>query len=692
MISEMNITTMSTDQPSVSGMYQPRSTLIAPTKARIHDRMAWETQLSLTHRERYYVAPKENDTYVPSDSLMATTAARANDSRAWSEHVQLLSSPPKIKSNLAPVKEHVLRLTKARVEEIFLLQEMRRLKELANHPSPPRYLLSTFMPSSHLLSSTKARELDALAWSKAKEQAAWQFSAEVVMKLPPLSEHLLAPTKSQVAAMEAWAVQKEQAKFADDIWWELRRPTPCSEYHHKFADNLPSKVSEVTVSFSLSMRHKYIDEQTVLVEKQTKIGIALSNSRKNMPKIDRESHLLTTTKAATQCSWTTAVTHPAKIVDIRQLDLPSQISYPAQKLVRSKIYSETAATRHHRWQIRSATAAKKSIRPIVASESAQRLLRPTRAILQQQTAIFAGHHEDAREKKWNVHTTRARAMKENPFEEEWRPLTRTRRYAKTASKVFTTPLERKHSMHGKRHSFTSTEVRAAVAKAVQAALAEATTMRKPPQSKKSSKKPASVASKTAMPNKTPAKKLDVVLPTVRSQALQSQIEAMMMLSPVATTRAQKNASGMPLVFEDLSDCISPMSTFDVEEEEEEIKQVVLSRHQSLYAIVLPDQPIQEVDEAFVHLNLSAATVDQDDHEAYETRHHSGSYYRLSLETSKYMQDETQLPPKVSTHSLKLGKEIIPMADVAVVDVTDEDTVVMDVAPRHQPVDTMLLLA
>lgn len=448
--------------------YKPRDTLIHQTQARVHDRLAWEMQFALAHRQYFYVRPAENDTYVPSPSLLTTTEARNNDARAWNDHVQQLHAPPVIKTNLPPVKEHVLRLTKARLHEIYILQARAAARERERFPRPPRYVLSTFMPSAHLLSSTTARRLDALAWQMTQEQATWQFSAAKALSMAPLSEHLLLPTQSQLAASRAWAEEVRQAKLAEDIWWEERRPAPCSDYHRRHAAQLPSKVLEVTVAFSLSMRAKHSDEVAALDADADEERRALSALRLNMPPIAHESHLLTETTATVQCRWL-RVEEP---VTAASLQLPSQATYPAQSRVQSKLYAETAASHHHRYcQRRHRASHWRRIRALAADDAAARLLRSTRAVCHGQRAAFTGHVRDQREQRWNVHTTRGR-IAENPFEHGWKLFRPHAQQSSHRADSAAAAMEQK-SLRDKHASWTSTEVRAVVAKAVQAALAAA---------------------------------------------------------------------------------------------------------------------------------------------------------------------------------------------------------------------------
>eukprot|EP01033_Poteriospumella_lacustris_P008560 gene8560-6159_t len=447
--------------------YKPRDTLIHPTQARVHDRLAWEMQFALAHRQYFYTRPAENDTYVPSPSLLTTTEARNNDARAWNDHVQQLHAPPVINTHLPPVKEHVLRLTKARLHEIYILQARAAARERERFPRPPRYVLSTFMPSAHLLSSTTARRLDALAWQTTQDQAAamWQFSAARALSMAPLSEHLLLPTQSQLAATRAWADELRQAKLAADIWWEERRPAPCSDYHRRHAARLPSKVLEVTVAFSLSMRAKHCDEAAALDADADEERRALSALRLNMPPIAHGSHLLTKTTAAVQCRWL-RVDEP---VASPSLQLPSQASYPAQDRVQSKLYAETAASHRHRYcQRRHRASHWRRIRTLAADDAAARLLRSTRAVCNGQRAAFTGHVRDQREQRWNMHTTRGR-IAENPFEHGWKLF---RPHAQQSRGVDPAATQQK-SLRDKHASWTSTEVRAVVAKAVHAALAAA---------------------------------------------------------------------------------------------------------------------------------------------------------------------------------------------------------------------------
>lgn len=730
------------------------SVVARSTKARLHDRMAWEEQVKLAHRDRFYVPPSDRDTYIPSASLLATTEARNSDARTWNNHVQSLSATVTIKTNFAPVKEHVLRLTKARLQEICLLQEQRKLKDLFKNPPPPRYLLSSFMPSAHLLSSTKARAMDALAWQTTKAQADWHFSAQVVMHLPPPSEHLLAPTKSQIAAMDAWQVQKANAPFVDDIWWEKRRPTPCSDYHHRHAAHLPSKVTEVTVSFSLSMRSKYVDEHVLLVEEQTQLAMAVSHTRRHMPHLTQESHLLTKTQATVQCAWSTMIQRrDQQVVDVRHLDLPSRVSYPAQRHVRSKLYEDTAATRLHRWdETTHLLTRRKSIRRMTANDPAHRLLRTTRAVVSQQTQCFAGHVQDTREKRWNVHTTRAQSMLENPFEDDrWRQVTEKRRrqsrYANTPSKVYATHHETPHHHHRnlkKQASFTSTEVRAVVSKAVNAALVEAKTHQGKKNKTVSSSAVSSLNAVSPVPSTTrssvlrqqkqlaaataaaavaanknkkmltmsssvkkTAKKTATVspvsqrVPETRSQILQAKIDELMRLT--ADITPIKPAAGVSLVFEDLSDCVSPMSSFD--EMDHHDTGALMSRHQSHYALVdtTTEQQQQLIAETLVDLNLSAPTIDECDHDT--------SAHRLSLDTTKLSSEtqhvshkqqpavvvfETTLADKTPSfwkkqQDLQMQEEAFQQRALDVFDGSDEDTVVMEVTPQV-PLETTILLA
>lgn len=447
--------------------YKPRDTLIHPTQARLHDRLAWEMQFALAHRQYFYTRPAENDTYVPSPSLLTTTEARNNDARAWNDHVQQLHAPPVINTHLPPVKEHVLRLTKARLHEICILQARAAARERERFPRPPRYVLSTFMPSAHLLSSTTARRLDTLAWQTTQDQAAamWQFSAARALSMAPLSEHLLLPTQSQLAATRAWADELRQAKLAADIWWEERRPAPCSDYHRRHAARLPSKVLEVTVAFSLSMRAKHCDEAAALDADADEERRALSALRLNMPPIAHGSHLLTETTAAVQCRWL-RVDEP---VASPSLQLPSQASYPAQDRVQSKLYAETAASHRHRYcQRRHRASHWRRIRTLAADDAAARLLRSTRAVCNGQRAAFTGHVRDQREQRWNVHTTRGR-IAENPFEHGWKLFRPHAQQSRGADPAAT----QQKSLRDKHASWTSTEVRAVVAKAVHAALAAA---------------------------------------------------------------------------------------------------------------------------------------------------------------------------------------------------------------------------
>lgn len=540
--------------------YVPSASLSATTAARLHDCQTWLQHKEEVGRTRFYNLPEDSN-YVPSSTLLATTQARISDTKAWQEQKQRAASPSRIETNFAPPSAHLLTTTQARVNDYQRLLDQRQMKIDEAKTKVPAYVHSTFMPSAHLLQSTKARLNDHQALKALRLEASAPKVPRDLTHLPPPSEHLLMLTQSHISAINAWEKEKAEAKFADDIWWELRRPAPCSERYH--SPDIPSKINVMTASCAAAVRPKFNEADA---EKLRQEAMAVHSVSKIAP----DSHLLSTTAAVQHQAWDDSSNSSNEFVTPTKLDLPSRSTYGNH--VPSKLHMDTAATRHQRWTppadaLRSSVVVPSG--PVTLSET---ILRPTAALLAQSRSKAVKVVENQREAKWNTHTTRGR-INENPFENEPR---------------FFLGLSSKSADHHelsvsnriarqRKTSFTPSEVQAVVHKAVQAAqsldthdimLASDRSLEVPQsQQQRARRVSTSSGSTQKLTHHSDHKEVNKakVQPRVfqkkKQTSLRAKLEEMMMPSPIAEHHDGR------LFFADLSGAVSPMSVFSCDNEQ-----------------------------------------------------------------------------------------------------------------------------
>jgi hypothetical protein len=422
------------------------SPLLALTQARLNDSQAWLDHCQIKERLGNFKSPERDQNYVPSRSLLFPTQNRLSDVKCLEEKRK---SPERTKkaSKLSPPSQSLLMTTKARQcdSESLTMKKLEKEKEEKLKLSPA-YVTSKFVPSDHLLSTTKARLRDKEAieeMKKQKQQQQQQSKRESSTSpnkkscLSPVkvNDRLLQRTACQVNSQRAYEVEKQQRKFADDIWWEVRKPAKCSTlYKH---DAIVSKFNVPTASYLQSIVKK-LDDQ-LAEQQQQRQQVPADHTVKI---ISSDSHLLSTTKCTQSASWEQYQKHLYEAVlhapnssaehshvaggnatasphANNTLDLPAKHSYGQDyESVPSKLFAETVSTKHHRWIAHNDSDKQAAYSPerspthdkqVPPVELSEQLLKPTKAFLAstfqppQPTAYDDREYlNNEREKQWQA--------------------------------------------------------------------------------------------------------------------------------------------------------------------------------------------------------------------------------------------------------------------------------------------------
>jgi len=386
----------------------PSPSLLQTTRGRLNDSQALYDHRMQKIREACYTAPAIRD-YEPSKSLMANTEARKHDIEAWQEHQHEIESanvkPSYVGLNFSSPSKRLLASTANREHDVQALTDKKAAEDLAKFVP---YLHSKFVPSASMLQTTAARLSDIHEREEHKRrQSEPAYTAPKVSHPVAVSERLLEPTQSNISAVKAWEEEKEHAKYADDIWWELRKPVPLAT----FKGEVHSKVNEPTESFKQSIRTK----------------LSHSTSQSNTPResatssparpIAIDSHLLKATHASVQATWR-ATSHDSENdnAELGVLHLEAAEAYDHDHHVHSRLHQDTMAARQQRYlaQHQPVKVTRLSSAPVNISSH---LLKATVATMASTRDKAAAHHKlTDREAGFNLHCTKEHVMEANPFD------------------------------------------------------------------------------------------------------------------------------------------------------------------------------------------------------------------------------------------------------------------------------------
>lgn len=383
----------------------PSPSLLQTTKGRLSDSQTLYEQRMQKLREGSYTAPEIGD-YEPSKSLLAPTEARKHDAEAWLEHqreIQAASATPSyFGRNFSPPSKRLLSSTANRENDSQALADKKAAEDLAKFVP---YLHSKFVPSASMLQTTAARLADSRELEERKRRSLEpaSYTAPKVSHPVAVSDHLLEPTQSIIASQKAWEEEKERAKYADDIWWELRRPTPAATYKGE----VQSKINEPTESFKHSIRGKLTGSST------PPDSSATSSPARPIP---ADSHLLKTTHASVQSTWR-ATSHDSENdnAELGILHLVASGSYDHDHHVTSRLHNDTVAARQQRYLSQhqpAKTIARNSMSPVNISSH---LLKATAATAAASREKLHPKRVDNREAGFNLHCTKDHVIEANPF-------------------------------------------------------------------------------------------------------------------------------------------------------------------------------------------------------------------------------------------------------------------------------------
>jgi hypothetical protein len=183
-------------------------------------------------------------------------------------------------------------------------------------------------PSSHLLTSTRSRTIDA---SLVEEKKISKLSPTSQQKLLSanynLPDSLLKSTQANICATLNIGRDRDERKYKDDIFWTERKPPPKSKQN----PNVVSKLNQMTTAFLFSTKAKQ-DEDS-------------KKEPHHVPApINPDSGLLKATTAAKSSYVNSTPPEKPKV----QLDLVGSKSYTGH--AQSRLMNETAAHKSGRWQ------------------------------------------------------------------------------------------------------------------------------------------------------------------------------------------------------------------------------------------------------------------------------------------------------------------------------------------------------
>lgn len=384
----------------------PSPSLLQTTRGRLNDSQALYDHRMQKIREASYTAPAIGD-YEPSKSLMTTTEARKHDTEAWQEHQHEIEAanakPAYAGRNFASPSKRLLSTTANREHDSQALTDKRAAEDLANFVP---YLHSKFVPTASMLQTTESRLIDIKELEERKRRHSEPaYTAPKVAHPVAVSERLLEPTQSNISAIKAWEEEKEHAKYADDIWWELRKPAVAATYKGE----VHSKVSEPTECFKQSMRTKLVHSSS-----QSPCDSATSSPARP---IAGDSHLLKATHASVQATWR-ATSHDSEndIAELGVLHLEAAEAYDHDHHVTSRLHNDTMAARQQRYLAQH--------QPVKVTRLSSSLVAVSPHLLKATAATVASSREKAhpkpltdREAGFNLHVTKEHVMEANPFDE-----------------------------------------------------------------------------------------------------------------------------------------------------------------------------------------------------------------------------------------------------------------------------------